>query len=73
MKNEDTLEIYKLIISVDEVECEAEDSITSYLMGRAAKYSNKLGLTKMKVEDFSMRQDPFSEDYVLAFSCRRRF
>jgi hypothetical protein len=73
MNDDDTLEIYKLIISVDEVESEAKESISSYLMGRAATYGNNLGFSKMKVRDFSMVQDGWSRDYILTFSCHRSF
>ena len=72
MTNDDTLEMHKLILSKDEVEAEATDTITSYLMDCAVKHANKLGRTnRLKVVHFDMKQDLFSKDYVFMFQCER--
>jgi len=57
MSSENTLEVYRLIVGADEIEFEADDSISGYLIERAAKYGNKLGLQRKKVKEFEIVQD----------------
>ena len=52
MKTEDTLELYKLVIANDEVEYEAEGSITTYVLNRAVAYANRLGRQKFQIKEF---------------------
>jgi len=73
MKEEETLEIYKLIIGCDEVESEAADSISEYLMERGVFYANKLGLQHKKIKEFDIVQDHMSNGWVLVFMCERYF
>ena len=68
---EDTLEIYKLIVGLDEVESEAQDSISEYLMTRGVLYANRLGLDRKKVKEFDIVKDPLSQGWVLVFMCER--
>ena len=59
MSEEHTLEMYKLIVGPDEIEEEATDTISEYLVERAAFYGNKLGCQHKKVKEFehSKRSD----------------
>ena len=47
---EETLEVYRLIVGRDEAEYEATGRISEYLMERAARHGNKLGMEKKKVK-----------------------
>ena len=74
MSNEEiTLEMYKLIIGPDEVECEATDTISEYLVERAAFYGNQLGRQHKRVREFDIVQDPMSGGWILIFMCDRWF
>jgi len=73
MSSENTLEVYRLIVGADEIEFEADDSISGYLIERAAKYGNKLGLQRKKVKEFEIVQDGLSDGWVLIFMCERYF
>lgn len=73
MNDENTLEVFNLIVGPDEIEYEAENTITEYLAQRAAYYGNKLGLQRKKVKDFDIVEDPLSGGYVLVFMCERYF
>tara|TARA_R110002060_G_scaffold58990_1_gene68894 strand:- start:771 stop:992 length:222 start_codon:yes stop_codon:yes gene_type:complete len=73
MSEEDTLEMYKLIIGPDEIEEEATDSVTEYLSERAAFYGNRLGCQHKKVKEFDIVKDPMSGGYILVFMCERWF
>ena len=71
--DENTLEIYQLIVGRDEAECEATGTISEYLMERAAYYGNKLGLQRMKVREFDVVEDQYSGDWKLVYYCERHF
>jgi hypothetical protein len=73
MKEEVTLEMYRLVIGKDEVEAEAQDRVSEYLMERAAIYGNRLGIGRKKVKEFDIVKDPMSEGWVLVFMCERYF
>jgi len=73
MSDEETLEMYKLIIGPDEIETEAEDTISEYLIERAAFHANKLGCQHRKVKEFDVVKDPMSGGYILVFMCERWF
>jgi hypothetical protein len=73
MSEEHTLEMYKLIIGPDEIEEEATDSVTEYLVERAGFHGNKLGCQHKKVKEFDMVKDPMSGGYILVFMCERWF
>ena len=73
MSEEATLEMYKLIIGPDEIELEAGDTISEYLIERAASYGNKLGLQRKKVKEFDVVSDSMSGGYILVFMCERWF
>ena len=45
MQEQHTLEVYRLVIGIDEAEAEAEGSISEYLLERGVFHANKLGLT----------------------------
>jgi len=70
---EDTLEIYRLIISNDEVEYEATDSIVTYLLRRASQYANRLGKMRLMVKDMMYHTDVMSGDHIFVFYCERDF
>tara|TARA_Y100000310_G_C20682151_1_gene816631 strand:+ start:900 stop:1127 length:228 start_codon:yes stop_codon:yes gene_type:complete len=69
--DEDTLELYQLIISNDEVEFEADNSITNYLLKRSAEYANKLGRMRFRIKNMVYHVDAMSGDHVFIFSCER--
>jgi len=73
MSGEETLEMYKLIIGVDEVECEAQDSISEYLLERGVSYANRLGIQRKKVKEFDIVKDHMSKGWILVFMCERYF
>jgi len=73
MSEDETLEMYKLIIGPDEIEEEATDSVTEYLVERAAFYGNRLGCQHKKVKEFDIVKDPMSGGYILVFMCERWF
>ena len=68
---EETLEIYKLIIDRDEVEHEAKDTISEYLIERAAKFCNRLGLQRKKIIEFDVVEDALSGGWILVCYCER--
>ena len=47
--NEETLEVFRLIIGRDEAEFEANGTISEYLIERGALYGNKLGRQKVTI------------------------
>ena len=71
--NDDTLEIYRLIVSNDEVEYEAKDSIITYLLQRSSQYANKLGKMKLVIKEMEYHIDSTSEDHIFVFYCERDF
>tara|TARA_R110002110_G_scaffold412985_1_gene639789 strand:- start:1656 stop:1883 length:228 start_codon:yes stop_codon:yes gene_type:complete len=71
--NEETLEVFRLIIGRDEAEFEANGTISEYLIERGALYGNKLGRQKKKVKEFDIVEDQFSGDWVLLYYCERCF
>ena len=74
MSNDEvTLEIYKLIIGPDEVEYEPSDTISEYLIERAAFYGNQLGRQHKRVKEFDIVKDAMSGGWVLIFMCDRWF
>ena len=73
MSEEHTLEMYKLIVGPDEIEQEATDTISEYLVERAAFYGNRLGCQHRKVKEFDIVKDPMSGGYILVFMCERWF
>ena len=74
MSNDEvTLEIYKLIIGPDEVEYEATDTISEYLIERAAFYGNQLGRQHKRVKEFDIVKDALSGGWVLIYMCDRWF
>ena len=68
-----TLEIFKLIIGADEVEAEAPDTISEYLIERAAFYGNQLGRQHKTVKQFDIVKDSMSGGWILVFMCERWF
>jgi hypothetical protein len=70
---DDTLKIFNLIISNDEVEYEASNSVTDYLIKRASEYANRLGRQKYKIKDSGYIVDPLSNDHRLIYYCERDF
>ena len=68
-----TLEMYKLIIGPDEVEVEAVETISEYLIERAAFYGNQLGRQHKRVREFDIVKDPMSGGWILIFMCDRWF
>ena len=73
MSDEVTLEMYKLIIGPDEIETEADDTISEYLIERAAFHGNQLGCQRRKVKEFDVVKDAMSGGYILIFMCERWF
>lgn len=72
-KGEETLELFRLIIGRDEAEYEANDTISEYLIERAAYYGNRLGRQKKKVKEFDIVEDQYSGDWILLYYCERCF
>ena len=70
-EDETTLEIHKLIIGPDEAEAEALETISEYLIERAAFHGNKLGRDHKKVKHFDIVKDAMSGGWVLVFMCER--
>ena len=73
MKTEDTLELYKLVIANDEVEYEAEGSITTYVLNRAVEYANRLGRQKFQIKESDYYIDNYTGDHHLLFYCERNY
>jgi len=71
MNEEETLEIYKLIISSDEIEFEATDNVSDYLIERASFYANKLGREGKKLKEFDIVKDVMSNGWVVIYMCER--
>ena len=71
--DEETLEVYRLIVGRDDAEYEATGRVSEYLMERAARHGNKLGMEKKKVKQFEMVEDPHSGDWILFYYCERYF
>jgi len=71
--NEITLEMHRLIIGSEEVEYEAADTISEYLIERAALHGNKLGRQHKLVKEFDVVKDPMSGGWILIFMCERWF
>lgn len=72
-QDENTLEIYQLIVGADEAEAEAEGTISDFLLERGVYYANKLGREYKKVKEFDIVQDPLSGGWILIFSCERSY
>ena len=74
MSGEDeTLEIHKLVIGHDEVEAEATDSISEYLITRAAFHANKLGRSHYRVREFDVVKDAMSNGWILVLCAKGGF
>ena len=71
--DEETLEVFRLIIADDEVEYEAKDTITEYLIQRASEYANKLGRRNLKIKDSAYMIDSMSGDHLFVYYCERDF
>lgn len=69
--SEDTLKIYRLVIANDEVEYEAEKSVTEYLLKRSSEYANRLGKRNYVLRDFGYTTDPISGDHLFTYYCER--
>ena len=72
-KEEDTLEIYRLAVSNDEVEYEAAQSVTEYLIQRSSEYANRLGRRNLRVKESSYIIDSLSGDHLFVYFCERDF
>ena len=70
---DDTLKVFNLIISNDEMEYEANNSVTDYLIKRASEYANRLGRQRYKIKDSGYIVDPLSSDHRLIYYCERDF
>tara|TARA_R110000824_G_scaffold107651_3_gene254080 strand:+ start:3193 stop:3414 length:222 start_codon:yes stop_codon:yes gene_type:complete len=73
MDDEITLEMHKLIIGPEEIENDATDTISEYLVERAAFHGNQLGRQHKRVREFDIVKDPMSNGWVLIFMCDRWF
>lgn len=73
MNDEDTLEFHKLIVGRDEAEHEAVGTISEYLIERAAKFGNKLGLNKKQIKELDIVKDPISDGWILICGCERKW
>ena len=71
MREEETLEYYRLVIGRDEAEAEAQGTISEYLMERICYFSNNLGRGRKKVKDFDIVEDPMSSGWVVICTCER--
>mgnify|MGYP003628777266 FL=1 len=72
-QEENTLEVYRLIIGSDEAEAEAHGSISEYLLERGVFHANKLGRERKKVKEFDIVKDPMSGGWILIFMCERYY
>ena len=70
---EETLEVFRLVISDDEVEYEAKNTVTEYLVQRASEYANRLGRRKLTIKDSAYVTDPVSGDHLFIYYCERDF
>ena len=70
---EDTLEVFRLAISDDEVEYEAKNTVTEYLIQRSSEYANKLGRRKLTIKDRAYVTDPMSGDHLFIYYCERDY
>jgi len=68
---EDTLEIYRLIIGEDEAEYEATGTISEYLIERAARFGNKLGRQRKQIKECEIVQDKLSGGWIIVCYCER--
>jgi len=73
MDNEVTLEIFKLVIGPDEVESSDAETVSEYLIERAAFYGNQLAQQHKKIKEFKLIRDSMSRGYVLVFMCESWF
>ena len=74
MKDDEiTLEIYKLVIGAEELEESATDTISEYLIERAAFYANRLGKDHKVIKQFDIVKDAMSGGWILVFMCDRWF
>lgn len=73
MIEEETLEVYRLIIADDEVEYEAAGTVTEYLIKRASEYANRLGKKNLMIKDSEYAVDPVSHDHMFIYYCERDF
>lgn len=71
--DEETLKVFRLIIADDEVEYEATNTITEYLIQRASEYANRLGRQNLKVKDSAYVVDSLSGDHLFIYYCERDF
>lgn len=70
---EDTLEVFRLAISDDEVEYEAKNTVTEYLIQRSCEYANRLGRRKLTIKDSAYIVDPMSGDHLFVYYCERDY
>ena len=70
---EETLEVYRLAIADDEVEYEAKNTVTEYLIQRSSEYANRLGKRNLKIKDSAYVIDPVSGDHLFIYYCERDF
>jgi hypothetical protein len=68
-----TLESYRLIIGPEDIELEAEGSVSEYITERASRFTNKLGLQGKIVIEFDVVKDPLSEGWIIICMCERRW
>ena len=73
MSDDNTLEIHKLVIGADEIEVEAKETVSEYLIERAAFHANKLGRNKHRLRQFDVVKDSWSSGWVLVFMTERWF
>jgi hypothetical protein len=71
IREEETLEVHRLVIGRDEAELEAQGTISEYLIERATFFGNKLGRNKKHVKDFDIVEDPLSGGWIVICMCER--
>lgn len=71
--DEETLEVYRLVIADDEVEYEAANTVTEYLIQRASEYANRLGKQNLRIKDSAYVIDSLSGDHLLIYYCEKDF
>jgi hypothetical protein len=71
--DEETLEVYRLAVANDEVEYEAKNTVTEYLIQRASEYANRLGRRNLTIKDSSYVVDTLSGDHLFIYYCEKDF
>ena len=72
-QEENTLEVFRLVIRPDEAKEDSEGSIPEYLMERGIFYGNKLGSENKRIKEFDIVEDPLSGGWILIFMCERYY